>query len=119
MAVLGSLCTPLPFLRRHKGLWLCSDLFSDWGLLVAELEGDEAIARSHELTKLRGVKKALLWPYVGLIIALRAVSLGRSPILGALPSHVVKDVPEIPFAIYCSIVFLSVLLSRCASAALR
>ncbi|CAK0782521.1 hypothetical protein CVIRNUC_005739 [Coccomyxa viridis] len=80
--------------------------------VVEELEGDEAIARSHELTKLRGVKKALLWPYVGLILALRAVSLGRSPILGALPTHVVKDVPEIPFAIYCSIVFLSVLLSR-------
>ena len=100
-----------PPLRQHEGL-PCAKPSSDWGLLLVELEGDEAIARSHELTKLRGVKKALLWPYVGLIIALRAVSLGKSPILGALPTHVVKDVPEIPFAIYCSILFLSVLLSR-------
>lgn len=81
-------------------------------LLGAELEGDEAIARSNELTKLSGVKKALLWPYVGLILALRLVSLGRTPILSALPTHIVKDVPEIPFAIYCAFIFLSVVLSR-------
>ena len=81
-------------------------------LLGAELEGDEAIARSNELTKLSGVKKALLWPYVGLILLLRLVSLGRTPILSALPTHVVKDVPEIPFLIYCGFIFLSVVLSR-------
>ena len=78
----------------------------------AELEGEEAMARSQQLTKLSGVKKALLWPYVGLIIALRLVSMGRSPIISLLPNHIIKDVPEIPFVIYCSFVFLSVVLSR-------
>ena len=80
--------------------------------LYAELEGDEAIARSNELTKLSGVKKALLWPYVGLIVALRLVSMARTPTLSALPSHVIKDVPEIPFLVYCLFIFLSVVLSR-------
>jgi hypothetical protein len=51
-------------------------------------------------------------PYVGLIVALRLVSLGRTPVLAALPTHVVRDVPEIPFLIYCAFLFLSVVLSR-------
>lgn len=80
--------------------------------LYAELEGDEAIARSNELTKLSGVKKALLWPYVGLIVALRLVSMARTPALSALPSRWIKDVPEIPFLVYCLFIFMSVMLSR-------
>ncbi len=39
------------------------------------MEGDEAIQRSQELTKLQGVKKALLWPYLGLILVARLVWL--------------------------------------------
>ncbi len=79
---------------------------------VCRARGDEAIARSNELTKLSGVKKALLWPYVGLIIALRLVSMARTPALSALPSRWIKDVPEIPFLVYCLFIFMSVVLSR-------
>ena len=91
---------------------LSSGTYHDFADHGAELEGDEAIARSHQLSKLSGVKKALLWPYVGLIVALRLVSLGRTPLLAALPTHVVRDVPEIPFLFYCAFLFLSVVLSR-------
>lgn len=76
-------------------------------------EGDEALKRSDEMTKVEGVKKALLWPYVGLICGMRLVSMGRTPILAALPAHIIREVPEIPFIIYCSLLFLSVVLSRC------
>ena len=46
------------------------------------MEGDEAIERSRELTKLQGVKKALLWPYLGLILAARLVSSALKPCEG-------------------------------------
>lgn len=82
-------------------------------------EGDEALKRSDEMTKVRGVKKALLWPYVGLICGMRLVSMGRTPILAALPAHIIREVPEIPFVIYCSLLFLSVVLSRCAHTQVR
>lgn len=78
-------------------------------------EGEEAIKRSDEMTKVKGVKKALLWPYVGLIVAARLASMGRVPLLAALPAHVIREVPEIPFVIYCSFMLLSVVLSRRAS----
>ncbi len=75
-------------------------------------EGDEAIKRSKEMMKVKGVTKALLWPYVGLIIAMRLVSTGRTPILAALPTRFVRDVPEIPFLIYTSSMLFSLVLSR-------
>ena len=71
------------------------------------------MTRSQQLSKLRGVKKALLWPYVGLIVAVRLVSVGRGPLLSLLPSRIIREVPEIPFAIYCAMLFLSVVLNRC------
>ncbi len=80
--------------------------------LGAGWEGDEALKRSDEMTKIKGVKKALLWPYIGLILGMRLVSMGRTPILAAIPGHIIKDVPEIPFIIYCTLMFLSVVLSR-------
>lgn len=67
------------------------------------------------MTKVKGVKKALLWPYIGLIVGMRLVSMGRTPILSSIPGHIIKDVPEIPFIIYCTLMFLSVVLSRWAS----
>lgn len=80
--------------------------------IAAGWEGDEALKRSDEMTKVKGVKKALLWPYVGLICGMRLVSMGRTPILAALPAHIIREVPEIPFTIYTSLLFLSVVLSR-------
>ncbi len=46
--------------------------------------------RSRQLAKLRGVKKALLWPYVGLIVAVRLTSVGRAPLLSLLPSRIIR-----------------------------
>ncbi|BDA45383.1 hypothetical protein COCOBI_07-1700 [Coccomyxa sp. Obi] len=105
---LSLLLLPLPFtLPRILALQLANP-----ASVVEGWEGDEALKRSDEMTKVKGVKKALLWPYVGLICGMRLVSMGRTPILAALPAHIIRDVPEIPFVIYTSFLFLSVVLSR-------
>ena len=62
--------------------------------------------------KVKGVMKALLWPYVALIVTLRLVSMGRTPLLSALPARVIREVPEIPFVIYVSLMLCSLVLSR-------
>jgi hypothetical protein len=67
------------------------------------------------MMKVKGVMKALLWPYVALIVALRLVSMGRTPVLATLPARIIRDVPEIPFVIYIGFLFFSVVLSRHAS----
>ncbi|EIE20138.1 hypothetical protein COCSUDRAFT_57865 [Coccomyxa subellipsoidea C-169] len=105
---LSLLLLPLPWtLPRILALQLANP-----ASVVEGWEGDEALKRSDEMTKIKGVKKALLWPYIGLILGMRLVSMGRTPILAAIPGHIIKDVPEIPFIIYCTLMFLSVVLSR-------
>ena len=39
--------------------------------------------------------------------------MGRTPLLSALPGRIIREVPEVPFAIYCAMLLTSVVVSRC------
>ena len=53
------------------------------------------------------MKKAVVKEFQCCLVRLPQVGLGSPPFLPALPPHVVKAVPEIPFLIYCGFFFLS------------
>ncbi len=80
---------------------------------VAALEGapgDLALERAASLT--RGHRGGLAWPYLGLLVAGRAVGGARALALAALPPRIVAGVPELALGLWLLGLAVSVWVSR-------
>ncbi|KAK9817131.1 hypothetical protein WJX72_010003 [[Myrmecia] bisecta] len=80
---------------------------------VAVLEGapgDLALARSARLAK--PLRKALLWPFLLVILATRIVGPIRGLLLSRIPQRLYSQVPEVPIVVYLATVLVSVFFNR-------
>ena len=68
------------------------------------------LERSRKLAE--PLHRPLVVPYVGLTVVTRAMSAAKGALLAAIPTRWVREIPEIPIAVYVLLMIVSVLLTR-------